>query len=146
MFFVVLALAAGAWTPVSGTWEPDAALVPRMRREVQAAFELRAPLIGSENPQWSSYAFQFQAGTWKARKTIFIHGVCERGLRTYDMTKWQMVSDGGPCFFQAKYDIDEEKAFDFMFNGPYVPSKPSPRPDGSDPERLHSRGAGAQNN
>ena len=76
-------------------------------------------------PEWSNYAFQFSAGIWKDRKTIFINGFCRQALERLDMTRWQVVSDGGPCFFQAKYDTETGNIFNFMFNGPYLPSKPS---------------------
>ena len=125
MIAVVATLAAGLWTTVPGAWSPDAELVQKMQDEVQAGFELQAPLVGPKAPQWPNYSFQIRAEIWRDRKTIFVHGVCQRFLEHFDMTRWQVVSDGGPCFFQAKYDAENGKIFDFMFNGPYVPSRPS---------------------
>ena len=50
-------------------------------------------------------------------------GTCVNNPGTEHLRNWQLllVLDGGPCFFNAEFDADNQRFISFMFNGPYLP-------------------------
>jgi hypothetical protein len=67
-------------------------------------------------PNWSSYTFQYQGQMDGENKIVFINAFCIAPPE-YAQRQFVMVFDGGPCFFEVKYDPNKKKFFQLTFNG-----------------------------
>jgi hypothetical protein len=105
------------WTRVNGgTWIPsptelrklEDSLIPAVRSATQNM---------SRTPQWSEYAFQFQGRTApRGQKFVFVNAFCHSDGGPLDV-QWVTVDDGGPCYFSAKYDLENRRIRDLRING-----------------------------
>ncbi len=69
-------------------------------------------------PKWSEYTFQYQGGrTITGSRYIYINALCEPSTRLRLDREWELVADGGACFFTGKYDVSKQKIYDLRVNG-----------------------------
>lgn len=77
----------------------------------------RAKGEGRKLQEWTRYTFQYQGQEQRGRKFVFVNAFCagDEGQQLDKQMVW--VFDGGTCFFNLKYDAEENKFFDILING-----------------------------
>ncbi|MGC2049454.1 MAG: hypothetical protein WA635_12695 [Gallionella sp.] len=113
----VAAIAVGTWIVMSGgSWSPK----PEQLGEIQSSLESFVKQQAAEQhrqlPRWSSYTFQYQGQLDGGYRIVFINAFCIPPPE-YSQRQFVFVFDGGPCFFQVKYDPNKKRFFQLTFNG-----------------------------
>jgi hypothetical protein len=102
-------ISGGAWGPHA---LPFADIENSLRPLVVAAARDRGGV-----PEWRAYTFQYQGRRDPSgRKYVYINAFCAAPQR-HSVTEWVQVKDGGPCFFNAKYDPESKQVYDVVVNG-----------------------------
>lgn len=113
----VAALAVGSWIAVpGGDWNPQEQTISEIRAGLEPFVRMSATGQKKRMPEWSTYTFQFQGQEKGGRKFVFVNAYCTAPPE--DSTKrFVFVLDGGPCFFNVKYDPKLHTFFELGFNG-----------------------------
>jgi hypothetical protein len=113
----VTAVAVGSWVSVpGGSWSPTNDQIASLRAEIEPFVKSQARERGLELKKWSSYSFQFQGQVEAGRNVVFVNAFCVVPP-SYTSERFVLVLDGGPCFFQAKYDPLAKRFIHLAFNG-----------------------------
>ncbi len=112
-----VAISIGSWTLVpGGSWSPSSAELTEVRSRIERFVTMQAASSRRDLPAWSRYSFQHQGRLEDEKKVIFVNAFCITPP-TYTRDHFVFVFDGGPCFFNLKYDPQKKQFFDLMFNG-----------------------------
>ena len=112
-----VAISIGSWTLVpGGSWSPSSEDLTEVRSRIEPFVKVQAAANHRELPAWSRYSFQYQGRSEGERKVIFVNAFCITPP-PYAREQFVFVFDGGPCFFNLKYDPQKKQFFDLMFNG-----------------------------
>jgi hypothetical protein len=109
------AVAIGSWVLApGGNWSPTPEQVSKIRSDLELFVKHRASEQKVELPSWSHYSFTYQGRVAGNGKFILISGFCTPLPENETIV---VVSDGGPCYFNVKYDIQKKRFFELLFNG-----------------------------
>ena len=100
-----------------GAWNPS----PETASLLQAAFPSEIERLAGKRVKefqpWPEYRFQFQGQESGSEHFIFISALCSVDDGR-DLTEhFIVVLDGGPCYFQVKYDSSTHRFYDLVING-----------------------------
>jgi hypothetical protein len=118
-FLSAAALADDAvWFKVrGGSWEPDAAIVSQLQRDLQPAVARLAGGRFKDFHHWWEYKFQYQGQGADSGLHVLVSALCDL-YEDRDLTaQFVVVNDGGPCFFEVKYDPKAQRFYDLVING-----------------------------
>jgi hypothetical protein len=114
---LVAALAVGSWIAVpGGDWNPSEQVVNEIRAGLEKFVQMKATEQKKRMPEWSTYTFQFQGQEKGGQKFVFVNAYCTAPPE-YSTERFVFVLDGGPCFFNVKYDPKLHTFFELGFNG-----------------------------
>jgi hypothetical protein len=105
------------WVQVTGgAWEPDAVMLSELEAALKPAVTSASQGRG-RMPGWSDYTFQYQ-GRIRALggSFIYVKAFCRKEGANLGRD-WVRVSDGGACYFSAKYDPQKKSIYDIEVNG-----------------------------
>jgi hypothetical protein len=112
-----LIIAVGSWIVIpGGAWSPAPEQLSEIRSSLEPFVKQQAFEQHRQLAKWPSYSFQYQGQLDAGQKVIFINAFCISPPE-YAQQKFVLVFDGGPCFFQVKYDPNKKRFFQLMFNG-----------------------------
>ena len=112
-----LIVAVGSWVAVpGGAWSPAPEQLSEIRSSLEPFVKQQAVKQNKQLPIWSSYTFQYQGQVVNEQKVVLVNAFCIAPPE-YSKLRFVTVSDGGPCFFQVKYDPNKKKFFQLSFNG-----------------------------
>jgi hypothetical protein len=117
LFSVALAVVVGSWLAIpNGEWSPAPEQVSELRNSLEPFIKQQALTQHLQLPKWQNYTFQFQGQVDERQKIIFVNAFC---ISPPAQAKLQFVHvfDGGPCFFQVKYNPVKKEFYQLMFNG-----------------------------
>ena len=115
LLFAVLAV--GSWTAIpGGTWQPTNPTISEIRAHLKEYVQEKATEQQKSLPAWSRYSFQFQGQEKEGHRFVFINAYCIAPPK-YAKKTFVLVDDGGPCFFNIKYDPASRGFFELEFNG-----------------------------
>ncbi len=110
-------VAVGAWIAVpGGVWTPPPEQLKEIRSNLEPFVKRQAVALHRQLPTWSRYSFQYQGQVDGGRNVVLINAFCISPPE-YAQRQFVIVFDGGPCFFQVKYDPTKKRFFQLMFNG-----------------------------
>ncbi len=106
------------WTMVDGgSWEPSAQVVTRLKERIESVVGAQAKAEGRKLEEWTRYTFQYQGQERRGRRFVFVNAFCT-GDGSQQLDKQMVrVFDGGTCFFNLKYDVEENRFFEILING-----------------------------
>jgi len=115
----VVVLAIASWIQVSGgAWVPTVDELSTIRTELRPFVEQAAVAEHQQLPPWDTYTFQYQGQVEGGRRFVFVNALCSQHEPLADLREeLVLVFDGGPCYFNVKYDPAQRKFFDLQFNG-----------------------------
>jgi hypothetical protein len=107
-----------AWFKVhGGSWEPDSAAISRIQSDLQPAVARLAGSHFNDFRHWWKYKFQYQGQRTETGLHVLINALCD-AYEDRDLTaQFVVVNDGGPCFFEVKYDPKAQRFYDLVING-----------------------------
>jgi hypothetical protein len=109
--------AVGSWVRVpEGTWTATARQRDEVSSGIQEFVKQQAKEQNLKLPRWSSYSFQYQEQVDGNQKIIFVNAFCI-APPGYVRQRFVVVLDGGPCFFQVKFDPQTKQFSQLRFNG-----------------------------
>lgn len=117
LFSLALAVVVGSWLAIpDGAWSPAPEQVSELRISLASYVKQQALTQHLQLPKWQNYTFQFQGQVDAGQKIIFVNAFC---ITPPEQAKRQFVFvfDGGPCFFQVKYNPNQKLFYQLMFNG-----------------------------
>ena len=106
------------WIEVEGgAWVVPPAVVAGMAAGLQAEAD-RHWGMGRRRPL-GDYTIQYQGQRKDGQRSIRLGGACSlQGVKAEELRKrFQVVFDGGTCFFDASYDPEAGRFLDFAFHG-----------------------------
>ena len=113
----VLVVVVGSWVAIpGGAWTPAPEQLTEIRSNLELFVKQQALKQNKKLPIWSSYTFQYQGQVVDKQEVVLINAFCIEPPE-YSKHQFVLVFDGGPCFFQVKYDPNKKKFFQLMFNG-----------------------------
>jgi hypothetical protein len=116
-YFVALAIAIGSWLPVpGGSWQPTALDMVEAESQIESYVAREASLAKRTLPNWSSYTFQYQGQEFHGKPVVLVNAFCSAPPPNA-ATQMLMVFDGGPCYFQARWDPISKTYISVVFNG-----------------------------
>jgi hypothetical protein len=116
--FAGAALAENEWVRVKGgSWEPTDIVFADMKKALEPFMKDQAKLQARELRKWREYTIQYQGVEEKGRKYVFINALCRPDPRWKLEDDFQMVHDGGSCYFHLKYDPTRRQFADLIING-----------------------------
>ncbi len=103
--------------PIEGVWTPEEADIVALESRIEdTAAGSRSPSAGPKPDSLNSYVRQYGGITEGGERKIFVSGFCH-----VDDDSWlshaYIVMDGGNCFFQAVYNVEDHEFERFQFNG-----------------------------
>jgi hypothetical protein len=111
------AVAVGSWVLApGGNWSLTPKQVSEIRSDLELFVKHRASEQKVELPSWSHYSFTYQGRMAGDGKFILISAFCTP-LPDPDKEIIVVVADGGPCYFNVKYDVQKKRFFELIFNG-----------------------------
>ncbi len=114
---IAAAAAIGSWSDIpGGSWHPGEVAIAEIRSGVRQFVQESAKKRGKNLQEWSLYSFQYQAREKAGQRFVFINAFCI-APPDYAQKRFVLVTDGGPCFFNLKYDPQRRVFFDLEFNG-----------------------------
>ena len=114
---LLTALAAGSWIAVPGeAWKPAEQTFEGIQSGLKQFVQKSAADQNKKLNEWSKYSFQFQGQEKDGRKFIYINAYCIDPPE-YVEKRFVLVLDGGPCFFNVKYDPESHIFFELQFHG-----------------------------
>ena len=117
LLVAVVAVAVGSWVAVpGGSWSPAPEQLSEIRSSLEPFVKQQAAEQHRQLPNWSRYSFQYQGQLDDGQRVIFVNAFCISPPE-YAQRQFVFVFDGGPCFFQVKYDPNKKRFFQLMFNG-----------------------------
>lgn len=117
LFATIVAVAIGSWVVVpGGSWSPSPEQINEVRSRIAPFVQQQAKVQHQELPIWSQYSFQYQGQLDDGKKIIFVNAFCISPPE-YTLRKFVEEFDGGPCFFQVKYDPQKKMFLQLIFNG-----------------------------
>ncbi len=106
------------WVRVNGgSWEPDRQLVRELKAQLEPYVKATAKAQGRELRNWSEYIFQYQGLEEKGRKYVLVNAICHRDRDWNLEQRIIFVRDGGPCFFNLRFDPKRKRYYDLAING-----------------------------
>jgi hypothetical protein len=111
------AINASQWVEVvGGAWHPDSAALAKLEAALESAVTVASKGRGPMH-KWNSYTFQYQGrNSLLGKPYVFVNAFC--GTATVDVhATWLQVSDGGACYFSAKFDPKTNRVYDVQVNG-----------------------------
>lgn len=116
-YFAALAIAIGSWLAVpGGSWEPSALDVAAAKSQLEPYVSREAREDKRNLPNWDSYTFQYQGRELRGRRVVLVNAFCSPPP-PYATSQMVMVFDGGPCYFQAYWDPNDQIYISVVFNG-----------------------------
>jgi hypothetical protein len=113
---LAIALSVASWIELpGGSWSATNEL-PAIHARLEPFVQAEARARGEKLPEWSRYTFQYWGQAEGARRFVFINAFCIPPPK-YVKEHLVAVMDGGPCFFQVKYDPARKLFYDLSFNG-----------------------------
>lgn len=118
-----VAVGAGAkpedgWVKVEGgSWAPTAETIERIKEQIEPFVRTQAKVEGRNLREWRSYTFQYQGQEKRGRKFVFLNAFCVNDGRRNLTKQMVFVLDGGVCFFNVKYDPNNNQFFELLING-----------------------------
>jgi hypothetical protein len=113
----LVAISVGSWIVVpGGSWSPSPEQIAEVRGQIGLFVKQHAAERRLQLPAWASYSFQYQGQSEGGRQIIFVNAFCIAPTE-YAQSQFVLVFDGGPCFFQLKYDPRKKRFFQLTFNG-----------------------------
>ena len=105
LFLFGNAIAENRWIHVEGgNWAPTPEEFEYIKEHIKAYVSQQASAKGQTLQDWTSYTFQYQGQIEHGKEFIFINAFC---IETDGRPLHQLMLfalDGGPCFFNVKYD------------------------------------------
>ena len=118
MAFAGGVLAENRWVRVKGgSWEPTATVLNDAKTALEPYIKGQAKNLGRELRNWREYTFQYQGSEEKGRRYLFINALCRSDSRWKLKDDFQMVFDGGSCYFHLKYEPTRREFSDLIING-----------------------------
>ncbi len=106
------------WIKIEGgSWEPSAKIVARLRERIESVVGAQAKAEGRKLQEWTRYTFQYQGQERRGRRFVFVNAFCTGDERQQLDKQMVRVLDGGTCFFNLKYDAEENRFFEILING-----------------------------
>ena len=116
--FAGTAIAENEWVRVKGgSWEPTAAVLTNIKETLQSYIKEQAKAPARPLRKWREYTFQYQGIEDKGRNYVFINALCRPDPRWKLEDDFQMVFDGGSCYFHLNYDPARRQFFGLIING-----------------------------
>jgi hypothetical protein len=118
LIVAIHAHAQNAWVRVhGGSWEPDSQVVTELRAGLERYVKATARGQGRELRNWAEYIFQYQGREEKGQKYILVNAICRRDPEWNLEKQLIFVFDGGPCFFNLRFDPKRRQYYDLAING-----------------------------
>jgi hypothetical protein len=117
-----IAAATGAGSPAwflvrGGDWEPDPTITVQLQSGLQPAVATLAGNTFKRFRPWQEYKFQYQGQQSNSSRYVFISATCHSD-ESWDLTeRFVLVLDGGPCYFEIKYDPTLQRFYDLLVHG-----------------------------
>ncbi len=110
--------AQNTWVRVQGgSWEPDSQLVTELKAQLEPYVKATARDQGRELRNWAEYIFQYQGREEKGQKYILVNAICRRDPEWNLEKRVIFVFDGGPCFFNLRFDPKRKQYYGLAING-----------------------------
>lgn len=107
----------GADGPIEGVWTPGKAdIAARESRIETAAASSQSPSGDPKPDSLKGYARQYGGIIEAGERKIFVNGFCRVDDDTW-LSHPYIVMDGGNCYFQAIYNVEDQTFERFQFNG-----------------------------
>ena len=122
-FLVSMAFAGGVlaenrWIHVKGgSWHPTATVMNDVKTALEPYIKEQAKIRERKLRNWGEYIFQYQGGEEKGRRYLFINALCRPDPRWKLEDDFQMVFDGGSCYFHLEYDPTRREFHGLIING-----------------------------
>ena len=96
---------ANPWTHVQDgeIWAPNAGMLAVAQTSLESKVRHEARIRRLDLPKWSSYEFQYQGRFHDGQRVIFVSAFCYLP-EEHSRDDFVVMSDGGTCFFEAKFD------------------------------------------
>ena len=106
------------WVQVEGgSWVPSTETISRIKGQIESFVRTQAKAGGRELHDWKTYTFQYQGQEESGKKFVFVNAFCVNDKRWKLNKKMVLVLDEGTCFFNVKYDPEENQFFGLTING-----------------------------
>ncbi len=123
---LLLGLAAEAsaaekhWVNVEGgTWVPGPRTVERIKGQIGPFVQAQAVAEGVKLGDLGAYTFQYEGYEENGKKLVFVNAFCSKGDPREVKKELIMVMNGGTCFFNLSYDVENDELVGLaMNNGP----------------------------
>ena len=110
--------AGNRWIHVEGgNWIPTPEEFSLIKQHMKAYVSNQAQAKGRQLREWASYTFQYQGQIEKGKEFIFINAFCIKTSGRPLNKLMLFVADGGPCFFNVRYDPETGQFFNLLING-----------------------------
>lgn len=103
--------------PEHSYWTPTVKDVEEAESKIEAMLKKEAPQLLQK---LSTYKRQYVGLSFKGKKFMFVNFFCtihHEKLAPHWNEREVDVMDGGDCFFQLKYDVNQKEGFDLRING-----------------------------
>jgi hypothetical protein len=121
MLLVLLAADANAQTWVetgAGEWEADESILESASFELSSSFFEASKSRLADIPSWASYTLKYEEYIDGDVRLLKITGTCDEYVPTeVDGEEIVVTADGGPCHFDAVYDVAGNKVVYFFLHG-----------------------------
>lgn len=117
IWFTMFAIAVGSWIQVpGGDWQPSPEVMREIEGGLRTAAEAESARTQHAMQPWAEYSFQFQGVVEQGRRQVLVAASCHP-LPEGASKEWQVVYDGGTCFFEAIYDPAARRFVRVRFHG-----------------------------
>ena len=107
----------GADGPIEDVWMPDKADIAALESRIEAAAaSSRSPSAGPKPGSLRGYVRQYGGIIEGGEHKIFVSGFCHVDDDSW-LSRPYIVMDGGNCYFQAVYNVEDQQFEQFQFNG-----------------------------
>jgi hypothetical protein len=105
------------WVKVEGgSWIPSTQTISRINQQIESFVGAQAKAEGRKLREWAIYTFQYQGQEDGGRKFVFVNAFCVSDMAWRLNKRMVMVTDGGSCFFNVKYDPEKNQFFELLVN------------------------------
>lgn len=103
--------------PIEGSWTPVKSDIRELESRIEAAAaSSRSPSHGPKPESLQGYVRQYGGIIEGGERKIYVNGLCQVDDDSW-MSRPMIVLDGGNCYFEAIYNVEDHTFERFQFNG-----------------------------
>jgi hypothetical protein len=115
---IAIAEPGNSWIQVEGgSWVPDTQTISTMKEKIEPFVRAQTKTAGRQLRAWNTYTFQYQGQEDRGKRLVFVNAFCINDSQWQLKKRMLTVSDGGTCFFNLKYDPENNIFFGLLING-----------------------------